>query len=458
MDVLLVSANPRKSMMNLIGVEFPNVGLGILAAILEKEDFRVSIKHTTYIKDFCIALKENSPSIVGISCTSSTYLGALRMAKITKEYDKDIAVVLGGPHVTFLDREAFYESQEIDVVVRGEGERSFLNLAKHYLRGKPKLQEISNITYRHDKEVLRNPLEPLLSDLDEVPFQAYHLYDKGRRPRSGMYGTKVAGIVTSRGCPFRCTFCTASAMYGHVWRARSAKNVVDEIQYLTERFKIKWFGIADDNFCASPTRLEEFCRELRERKLDVRYLAFARADFVTGYPGLLKEMREAGLRCIVLGVESGSQEVLNKYDKKLKLKVIDKAFEITKENGLIAVGTFMIGSDWETVEDIRKTIEFAIHLNPHFATMTIFTPYPGTKDYERIKSEGRLLAKDWSQYDGEHIVYWPQKISPEQVFYCYNKAIKEFYGRINYWLQNVRVPNFAMLPNVAYWLVRRKWK
>ena len=227
---------------------FIPLGIGYLAAVLEKNHYEVDVIDCQALRlsyeEFRSEISKRQPNIVGVTSTTLTYKSALKIAKITKETHPDCLTVIGGSHVTFWDSNALQECPDLDIVVRKEGENTLLELVQRMEAGKP-FTDVLGTTCRKDKEIIRNPDRPYIENLDELPFPAHHLFPLSHLQK---YGRVVFPVSTSRGCTFWCSFCSAVRMFGRKYRMRSPKSVVDELEFLTKKYNAEQFTFYDDAF------------------------------------------------------------------------------------------------------------------------------------------------------------------------------------------------------------------
>ena len=353
---------------------FIPLGLGYLAAVLEKNQCEVDVIDCQALKlsydGFRSELSKRQPDIVGITSTTLTYKSALHIAKIAKEIHPKCLTLLGGCHVTFWDDKALQECPYLDVIVRKEGENTIIELVEMLKEGRA-FNDVLGITYRKGEEIVRNPDRPYIEDLDSLPFPSHHLWPIEHLRK---YGKVIFPIMTSRGCIFWCKFCSAVRMFGRRYRARSPKNVVDEIEFLQKKYGAEQFTFYDDTFTVNQARTAEICEEIINRKLKIEWDCETRVDMVS--KELLQKMKDAGCFVVWYGLESGSQRVLDAMGKGISLTQVIKAFKWTKEVGLMAVVGVILGSTGETKESAWETIKFVERLNPDDVGYYIATPYP----------------------------------------------------------------------------------
>lgn len=428
---------------------FTPLGLGYLASVLEKKEVEVNIVDCQALdinyEEFKAEIRKKQVNIVGITSTTLTYKSALKIIKITKEAWPKCITLLGGPHVSFWDKEALQECPELDIVVRKEGENTFLDIIERIEAGKD-YYNVLGTTCRKNEEIIKNADRPYIENLDVLPFPAHHLWPLERLRK---HGTIMFPLVTSRGCVYWCDFCTAVRMFGRRYRMRSPKNVVDELEYLQKRFGANRFTFYDDAFTVDQDRAVEICKEIKSRKLAVEWDCETRVDMVT--KELLLKMRDAGCVSIWFGVESGSQEVLDAMRKGISLAQTVKAFKWAKEAGLITVANVVLGFPGETKETIEETTRFVEKLNPNDVGYYIATPYPGTPLYKRVAEEGILKTNDFDKFDTATPLFEMGTMSGEELREIRENAFQRFYLRPAYFFSifgTGRLWSFAIIRTI----------
>lgn len=423
------------------------MGLAYIASVLEEGGHEVRIVDSLAMNYTLIDLKDElktfNPEVIGLTSTTPTIYDAYRVAKLAKIINPNVKVVIGGPHVTFTPVETLRECPYIDVVVKGEGEFTTLHLMESFEKGKP-LSEVRGITYREGNVIKDTGSSRFIRDLNKLPLPAYHLlpmdkYKLGDR--------KFGAIITSRGCPFQCIYCSSSQLYGKVWRARSPESVVEELRLLRDKYGIREIEFLDDTFTLNNKRAEKICEAIRREGLDISWSCSSRVDTLTRK--LAFKLKLAGCHFLYLGIESGSQRLLNFIRKGITLNQAKVAIEIAKKVGLNTLASFMLGIPGETRETIRKTINFAKKLNPTLAQFTLCTPYPGTKLLEIVKKCGCLLTRDWSKYTTlEPIIKLPG-LTAKELKRWLERAYLSFYSRPSFILRNLRKGGFALLKKIV---------
>jgi anaerobic magnesium-protoporphyrin IX monomethyl ester cyclase len=394
MKVLLIS--PPQNTKN----PQPPLGLAMLAAVLEKHRYSVTIKDLTVegLSEYEIPeiIKKEKPDIVGITAMTSKVNSAILIARKVKESDDKILVVLGGAHASILPEETLRGNPQIDFIVRGEGENTILELVKQIQDKTDNFSNILGLTYRTEFGVKSNKPRPAISNLDDLPFPAFHLLPIGKYSLHPPFGRKSPAmpIMISRGCPYGCIFCSKS-VFGNKYRHNSAVYVANQIQLLVEKFGVKEIKFYDDLLTLDRKWVIDICDELNKRGIALPWTCETRANLVD--KELLESMKVAGCYMIAFGVESGDQGILNTIGKNITMDEIAEAFHLTQEAGISTVGYFMLGAPNETPETIKKTIEFAKKLNPDFAQFSIATPYPGTELYHLAEEKG-CLPESWIRY------------------------------------------------------------
>lgn len=407
MDVLLLNA-PTGFPRMAKGTAIP-LGLAYLAGYLRNRGvnvFAIDLDIEEWSEDKLKSLIEREPPIlIGISCTSHTRFNAFKLANKFKSDFLGIHLTIGGHHVSSASFDTL-NNVNIDSVIRGEGEITLFELFSK-LRQNQNLSSVLGLSYRKDDVIVDNPPRELISDLDSLPYPARDLFSAEKYnlifpPVLKTRPKKVEYLITSRGCPFACRFCSTSITWGREVRYRSPKSVVDEIQYVIENRKCDGLYIYDDHFILDTRRVLEICDEMQRKGIKIPFTCYSRIDAVT--PEKIKRLSRVGLKFISFGIESGSSKVLDYYNKKITIKQIIKAVKICQQFGVIAKGTFIVGAPVETIKDFKDTCRLINKLRdiqPEFiasvSTKGLFI-YPGTQVYEDALKEG-VLPQDFSWSD-----------------------------------------------------------
>jgi len=413
----------------------PPFGLAGLAAYLEEKKIEVEILDSNAtglnynnIKE--ILGSKAVPDYIGITASTPMIYSAIDVSKIAKSVFPSAKTVLGGVHPSVMTDEVLKE-ESIDFVIRGEGEETLNEL----ISGK-EIAKISGLSYKIGNKIIHNQSRPVVQDMDTLPIPAYHLLPiKKYFPAKGSYKRLPAmGMMTSRGCPGRCTFCMGNYL-GDKIRVRSAEKIFEEILLLHNKYGIKEISFYDDTFTTRKENVKKLCEKIISEKLDISWSCFARVDFVD--EDLLKIMKLAGCHQIMYGVESGDEEILKNIHKKISFEKVEKIVKITKKLGIEVRAAFMFGNPGETIETMQKTIDYAIKLKPDVVIFNITTPYPGTEMFKWAKEKGILITENWNEYDLSKPIMNLPTVKPEDVIKYYNKAYKDFYIRPGYLLNRV---------------------
>lgn len=407
MKVLLLSPNLDRQVYP--GDQRDKLGLLYLAAVLDEQKIPVKFldRHVEHIDNRNLRkhLLAYRPTVIGISIVTEAIFDAITCARLAKETLGEVNIVAGGPHPSLAAEDLLDHVPEVDYVVRGEGEHTFLELLEAFVRRRD-ISQVKGLTYRSSSgKVVHNTPQFLISNLDEIPFPARHYASKYRTKNRRLYyywdrypGQKSVKmstclIISSRGCPFQCSFCASSVLWRRRWRARSPDNVLAELEKLKMDYGVDMVEISDDAFTMDKARAERICNLIIKKKLGLRWNTHIRVDAVNY--DLLKLMKEAGCYYVSYGVESGSQRILDEIvDKRLTLEQILKVTRWLDQLGFLRHANFMISHPSETKKDAQDTLALMDRLGGK-NNLAITVIYPGTK-IERIAREKGLLPKDFT--------------------------------------------------------------
>lgn len=334
-----------------------------------------------------------SPDIVGISCMYTAYSGDThRVAAIIKKISRGIVVAMGGAHASTFSRLVLKDAN-VDIVVHSEGEETFLEVVRN-IENKKTYTQIKGISFR-DKEgniIINSPRE-FIGNLDTIPFPARHLLDMDlyidNKPGPYLMRAPSTTIVTSRGCPNLCIYCTIQSVWGErKWRGRSPSNVVDEMELLNREYGIREFHWMDDSAGTSKQRLADICLQIKKRKLDITWTTPNGIAHWTLDEPTLRQMKEAGCYRITFGIESGNKETRKFLGKPFSLEQAKRMLNSANRLGMWTICTFIIGFPFETKEAIMDTIDFACACGTDMAVFYLLCPHPGTMVYDIFKEEG----------------------------------------------------------------------
>lgn len=420
MRILLINPDYTKG-FELFSLHFPPLGLTSLAAYLRAN------RHEPVILDRNVQSSEQFPDLenfdlVGVTADTPRYPQAKEIAAHARS--SGVPVVMGGPHVSFMAEEPLV-SGCADFVLRNEAETTLLCLADCLQSGDGgDLHKVEGLSFMDRGEVVHTPDSQAIQDVDSLPYPArdllpmqdYALYLRGRRATS---------MISSRGCPFNCSFCASSQLFGLKWRPRSPESLVDEAERIQKEFGIGSIYFMDDNFTLDPERTIAFCEQVLKRGLDLNWFCFSRANTIVEREDMVEAMAAAGARMIFLGIESANPQVLKALNKKITTQISVQAVDLLKRYHISPMCSFIIGDMHEDREGIQATIAFARKLKPEVAQFAILTPYPGTRLFEEVKD--RIINLDWSLFDGLHATIQTDKLSPKELERLLKRAYLSFY-------------------------------
>jgi anaerobic magnesium-protoporphyrin IX monomethyl ester cyclase len=374
-----------------------------------------------------------NPDIVASSgfASCNVYVTA-RTMELAKKLNPDVVTVTGGQHFTSMAHGSLEAYPEIDVIVRGEGEETLVELVEA-VRKKSSFSRIKGVSFRRGAEIQHNPSRPLIENLDELPFPGYHFVEDyvNRYHFTMMAGSKARyGMVeASRGCPHRCVFCSQWKHWQGTWRHKSVKRVADEMEFLYRNYDSRLLWLTDDNF-GLDERMNDLCDELIRRGFSDEVTCFmqARCDDVARNSGLLAKMSRAGINWLLLGVESQSKSTLDSFHKGTRPEDAQLAVKLLKQNGIFSQATCIVGERKDSLESLTGLREFVNRLDPDLAIFMVLTPFPGTELYEEAKSKGWIKDWNWANYDMVHAIMPTETLSKEQVQQELYKCYRSFYG------------------------------
>lgn len=369
----------------------PRLGLAYLAAYLERQGVQTEVIDAKFeglsFSQVVDRGKKQTPDLVGITAFTPDIVDAARLATDLKRELPHTPVVIGGAHATALPVQTMEQFHCFDFLIYGEGEIT-LNELVLALSGKKAMEDVRGLVFR-SKEIKQNEPRPLITNLDELPFPAWHLFPPLRQ----------YPVLSSRGCPFKCVFC--SRVLGNKLRLRSAQNIIDELQSIYDNYHPERISFHDDTFGINHRHTYELLDLIIKSGLSkkVKFDVTTRVDTVN-YE-LLKKLKEAGFTAVGLGIESGNQQILNNIGKGITLEQSEKAAAAAKKAGVHTNAFFILGHPNETRETIRDTIKFAAKLDTTRVNFGIMVPYPGT-EVARLAEKGegnyRLLSNNWADY------------------------------------------------------------
>ena len=383
----------------------PPLGLTYLAAMLRQSGAEVQILDLMVTRYSPETVKrqihEFQPQVVGATCSTLNYNIAARILKLCKKADPNVVTLIGGPHVSFTATDVVMNDPWIDVVARGESDQTLVELADT-LRDGNDLSQVPGIAYRKNGTAVSTDPRPLIKDLDRLPFPARELLPLSRYRALGQPCT----VITSRGCPFGCIFCSAPKMFGRGVRFRDPSLVVNEIAQLREEFGFRNINIVDDTFTVREEHVQSICEKMIEMKLDINWSVYSRVDTIS--PRMLRLMKEAGCSWICFGLESGSQTILDRIKKRITVDQSREAVKMAKEAGIDVLVSFILGLPGEDSLTASQTVGLARELFAKYGAnygFHILAPMPGTEVCERAAEYGiKILTHNWSRYNANRPV------------------------------------------------------
>ena len=407
------------------------ISLPSIAALLRSRGFEVLLAD-------CMAENLDSTTTIGKIEKFKPKLVIINFSTATFPADKNFTLELKkalpqahlagiGVHVSTLPEETLIETA-LDSISRGEPEMTALDLANR-LKGKDRLRYVQGLSYRGNPTFVNNPAREFINNLDLLPFPARDLL-KNERYKMPIYNRPYTLVITARGCPNNCSFCTANIYYGSKIRMRSPENVLDEVEEILKIQKIRDITFWADTFTYERKNVLEICNGIKKRGLKFRWMANARIDRVD--PEMLKAMHQTGCQILSYGVESGSQKILNHIGKNITLKQIRQTFAWTRASGIESAAHIIFGLPGETEETIKKTIKFVQEINPDYVQFYSAIPFPGTRFYDEAKKKGWITTQNWEDYElGKNIISTP-KLPVERLAYWRRRAYLQFYLRPSY--------------------------
>jgi len=404
---------------------WPSLGIAYIASYLEQFGFSCEIIDCTAeqiaVSDFKEKVNLGSPRFVGITATTPLIMNGLRIAEVCKQLLPDVKIIFGGVHPTVLPEDVL-KAKHVDFVVRGEGEETVKVLLKE-----EDPENILGLSYKSNGKIVHNPDRLLIQNLDVIPPPAYHLLPMDKyHPAVGSYKRLPAmSVLTTRGCPGKCTFCYR--IFGNKVRCRSAQKLIEEIRLLQSDYDIKEVGFYDDTFTVFKKVVTEFCSRIISERIDLTWSCFSRIDYVD--EELLQLMKKAGCHLILFGIESGDRQILKIIRKKINLDRARETVRAARKKGIETRASYMFGNPGETEESIKNTMRYAMKLDTDEAQFNIATPYPGTEFFDWAKNRDFLTHTDWSRYHvSEQIVRLPS-IEPQVLSKYYKTSHLKYYLR-----------------------------
>ncbi len=422
----------------------PPYNLLLLAAIIEKEFPSIELKvidcqaeDLDWIK-LEERIKQEKPDIVGSgSHATCNVFTTIRTLDLAKGINPNIMTLTGGSHFTALDDATLAEFPVIDVITRYEADKTIVDLLKHFSRHgltKRGLEQISGIAFISENGFIRTPDRPPLTnaELETLPFPAYHFVPLERYHFALMSDNPYIILEGSRGCTHQCSFCSQSGFYRRQWATKSVKRIVDEMEWMYNELGSRFFWFTDDNFCGgSPQLVEELCNELLRRGLNgdnIEWFAQMRVDSILKCKDILGLMNRAGNYWQLVGGESPFAEVLDMYQKGIRGDQTVEAIKLLRKHNILAQLMIVLGHEKETHTSIQKTMHWATEVvKPDIIISMLLTPYPGTPMFTELDQKGRIIDKNWTNYDMIHAVCDMEHLTAPELQYELYMAYRHVY-------------------------------
>jgi len=435
MAVKIVLLDPPHKIFGALRMWTPSPGLMALAAFLETNGYDICLIDATTLNspwsDLRARLEHGQYDIVGVSCPAATFQDdVIKAIRLVRKILPNVTIVGGGGHFT-LNAEFILKSlPELNYMVLGEGEETFLELIQ-WIENNDLSERcpVPGLMYLDVNQVKTTPQRPFISDLDDLPFPAYHKVDLD----SPIYylhgmGRRAVGISTSRGCSDFCSYCSEAILWHSTWRGRSGPLVVEEMEKLNRDYSKSLFVFNENSFNQSRERNESFLENLGHSKLKCNFWFQSRVKDILRDRDLISDFKRLGCYEVMLGVESISPETLRNYTKNQTLDEVRDAAEILRSNGIIVMTNVMFGDIHDTEHTLKEIYEFAARIGS-FLVLTITTPLPGTRYYQQAHQEERIEENDFSLYDFMHPIM-PNRLYPRDVIQALQKKyLKKYYTR-----------------------------
>jgi len=445
MRVLLFE--PPKTKWDMMGdVTAPPLGLAQLAGCLEEANIPVEILDANALKigwkELETAVAQTNADVIGITVHTPYVPDVSRAVRVAREAAPQATIVLGGPHVTFTPAETLQTLPQADIVVRGEGDQIIVDLARALEAGDD-LERVPGLNFRRDGQIVETPSAPPL-DVTTLPMPAFHLLPMDRYYWPVM-GGPFATLITSRGCPFECTFCSEWSFWRAGWRPYDPEMVVEQLDVVVNRYGRRnvWFG--DDCFNVDRDHMAAICEGILERGIDVHWYYQGRADLLVKYKDLLPLMRRAGNRMTQIGIEASSDEQRDELNKRLRTETVKEAVQLLRQYDIVCQGMMIVGAPSDSPRTFEHKVAFIKRLGVDFPIFTMYTLFPGTQAFDQAVAKGWIeLPVNYGTYDMAHALMPTQHMTHQQVWTYTSWAFTSFY--------------FSPINIARYFFTRNEWR
>ncbi len=416
------------------------------ATLLKKNGYDVHyldsvFQNLNYEQTFA-KVKELSPDIIFIETATPTINYDKYFVDKIKDFLPNVKILFAGSHVTYFPEQTLKECKA-DIIIKGEQDYTTLN-AINAIKNKTSLKKIKGIAYKEKNKIINNPAASLIQDLDKLPFPDRDLIPHSWYIEGHAIKLPFTFVVTARGCPNQCSFCLWPNIYhNHIVRYRSIKNVIDELKWLKEKYNMQEIFFDDGTLNVDKKRLIDLCKAMLKNKINLVWSCSCRVNNID--KEILYWMKKSGCKLICYGGESANPETLKKTNKGITVQQIKESFKLTKQAGIIVHANFMLGFPWESKEQMQKTIDFALSLEPDTVQFSLVFPHPGSRMYEEALKNNWFYEdalKDWSRFDMSTGPILKSKVSKKELENAISKSHAKFFLRPSYIIKNlVKVKN-----------------
>ncbi len=424
--ILLITPPYHSGVVESAGV-WLNVGFVYIAGSLKQAGYDPVIYDAmSYWHDYDEIekrIRDEKPDVVATTAFTAEIVEALKLLRLVKDINLDFITVIGNVHPTFLYEDVLGENPHVDYVVRGEGEKTMVELMD-VISSSGDLSQVKGIAYRDNGKVSATPQRPYIHDLDTLP-TAWDLIDWSIYKYKAMEDSVLAIVSSSRGCNQQCSFCSQQLFWERKWRGRSAEHFVAELEHLRDTYGVNVVMLADETPTLSRSRWEKILDLLIERKVGTKLLLETRVNDIIRDEDIMWKYRDALVDHIYLGVESTSQEVLDTFKKNIKVEESKRALDLINEQDIVTETSFVLGMPGDTVESMRETVELAKFYNPDLAFFLAIAPWPYSEIYPDLKDY--VVTKDYSKYNLVEPIVKPENMTIKEVTDELGKASRDYY-------------------------------
>ncbi|MEK6921742.1 MAG: radical SAM protein [Nanoarchaeota archaeon] len=451
-DILFIAPPFSYGDLESIGPKCPPLGIAFIAAFIEQKGYKTKILDA-FALDYSIEqtvqeINKKNPKVILVGSMTASHKAALEIMERTKKNNPEIIIICGGPHVTNLPESTILKPY-VDYLVINEGEITTLELLDMiFKKNAVEKKDIKGIAYKENGSMKLTEKRPFIVKLDDLPLPAYHLLPMNHYKAYGWLdeGRRFTTMITSRGCPFKCSFCISSKNFMHWWRSRSAEKVFEEILLLYNKYGIRHIYFQDDEFLVDHNRIKKLADMILSHKLDLIWECLSRVNHID--EDLVKDMARAGCKSVLYGIETGYEEGFKKINKPITLEMVENAVKLTQKYNIMVKATFIIGFPWESAKEIKQTITFAKKLDADITFINTLNPYPGSYVYQEIVDNNLFvgIGDNWEHHvsHGTTPVIRTKYLSEKDLQYWSGRAYLSVYMRPKYVYRKLRqVRNFT---------------